>query len=91
MSYKQAWDAVGAMNNLAERPLVQPQVGGRQGGGTQVTEDGRRLFTVYAAAEKEYRHFLARLCAGIQDFDHFRKLLGAMTMKVPHAILAVDD
>ena len=82
MSYKQAWDAVDAMNNLAERPLVQRQVGGRHGGGTEVTDEGRRLIAVYAAAEKEHKRFLARLRAGIQDFDHFHKLLGAMTMKV---------
>ena len=32
LSYKAAWDAVDAMNNLAEAPLVERSVGGRHGG-----------------------------------------------------------
>ena len=33
MSYKAAWDAVEAMNNLADRALVERAVGGKGGGG----------------------------------------------------------
>lgn len=82
MSYKHAWDAVDAMNNLAERPLVQRRAGGRQGGGTELTDQGRRLITIYEEAEREHQRFLARLRAGIQDFDHYHQLIGAMSMKV---------
>ena len=35
LSYKAAWDAVDAMNNLADRPLVERSTGGRAGGGLQ--------------------------------------------------------
>ncbi|MEZ5579956.1 MAG: LysR family transcriptional regulator [Candidatus Competibacteraceae bacterium] len=38
MSYKTAWDAVEAMNNLADRPLVVRATGGKGGGGTQLTD-----------------------------------------------------
>jgi molybdenum-dependent DNA-binding transcriptional regulator ModE len=31
LSYKAAWDAVDAMNNLAEAPLVERSVGGKHG------------------------------------------------------------
>lgn len=82
MSYKHAWDAVDAMNNLAERPLVQRQAGGRQGGGTELTDAGRRLIAIYEAAEQEHRRFLARLRTGIQDFDQYHRLIGALSMKV---------
>ena len=82
MSYKHAWDAVDAMNNLAEHPLVQRQAGGRQGGGTELTDHGRRLIAIYEEAEREHRRFLARLRAGIQDFDQYHRLIGAMSMKV---------
>ncbi|NVZ09573.1 TOBE domain-containing protein [Allochromatium humboldtianum] len=82
MSYKQAWDSVDAMNNLSPEPLVRRQVGGRHGGGTELTEEGRRLIAVYEAAEREHRRFLERLSAGIQDFDHFHALLGTLSMKV---------
>ncbi|MFO1410055.1 MAG: LysR family transcriptional regulator, partial [Steroidobacteraceae bacterium] len=37
LSYKAAWDAVEAMNNLAEQPLVSAAVGGARGGGSQLT------------------------------------------------------
>ncbi|MEY6434119.1 TOBE domain-containing protein [Thioalkalicoccus limnaeus] len=82
MSYKQAWDAVDAMNNLSERPLVRRRTGGRHGGGTELTDEGRRLIAVYEAAAQEHDRFLARLRDGIRDFDRFHNLIGALNMKV---------
>ncbi|MBK1716751.1 TOBE domain-containing protein [Thiocystis violacea] len=82
MSYKQAWDSVDAMNNLSARPLVRRQAGGRHGGGTELTDEGRRLILVYEAAEQEHRRFLERLSRSVQDFDHFQSLLGVLGMKV---------
>lgn len=82
MSYKQAWDAVDAMNNLSAQPLVRRQVGGRHGGGTELTDDGRRLIAVFEAAEQEHRRFLAGLSRRIKDFDRFHNLLGVLNMKV---------
>ncbi|WP_129559352.1 winged helix-turn-helix domain-containing protein, partial [Bordetella pertussis] len=38
MSYKGAWDAIDAMNNLAGEPLVLRSAGGRGGGGTRLTD-----------------------------------------------------
>src|SRR5512144_269203 len=35
VSYKTAWDAVDAMNNVAGSPLVSRSVGGRGGGGAR--------------------------------------------------------
>ena len=43
MTYKGAWDAVEAMNNLAGEPLVAAWQGGRGGGRAELTEAGRRL------------------------------------------------
>ena len=37
LSYKAAWDAIDAMNNLAEHPLVTRVTGGRHGGGSTLT------------------------------------------------------
>ncbi len=47
MTYKGAWDAVDALNNLSERPLVQVQHGGRGGGGAALTEFGKRLLAEF--------------------------------------------
>jgi molybdate transport system regulatory protein len=61
LSYKAAWDALAAMNNLAERPLVERQAGGRQGGGTRLTDAGRELVALYRAVQGEQQRALARL------------------------------
>lgn len=81
MSYKAAWDAVDAMNNLADAPLVRRSAGGRHGGGTQLTEDGRKLIEVYKAAEQEYQVFLRRLGQGVEDFEQFYPLMRRLAMK----------
>jgi len=61
LSYKGAWDAVNAINNLADRPLVDRNTGGAGGGGTQLTDRGRQLVRTYRAAEEEHARFLAQL------------------------------
>ncbi|GLQ91850.1 TOBE domain-containing protein [Dyella acidisoli] len=58
MSYKGAWDAIDAMNNLADEPLVTRAAGGKGGGGTHLTERGRRLIETFAALEKVHSRFL---------------------------------
>lgn len=67
LSYKAAWDAIDAMNNLAEQSLVERAVGGRNGGGTRVTEYGRRVITLYRAMEAEYQLALDRVTASLND------------------------
>ena len=42
ITYKAAWDAVDAMNNLAGQPLVVSQHGGKGGGGAHLTHAGIR-------------------------------------------------
>jgi molybdate transport system regulatory protein len=60
MSYKGAWDAIDAMNNLADDPLLMRTAGGKGGGGTRLTERGRRLVETFAALEDVHRRFLER-------------------------------
>lgn len=61
MSYKAAWDAIDAMNNLSEQALVERSTGGRQGGGTRLTDAGRRLIATFRALEHEQQGALAHL------------------------------
>jgi molybdate transport system regulatory protein len=61
LSYKAAWDALEAMNNLSPRPLVERSTGGRQGGGTRLTDAGRELIATYRAVEREQQVSLDRL------------------------------
>ncbi len=55
MSYKTAWDAVDAMNNLADRPLVVRATGGKGGGGTHLTDYGKQVIAGYRLMEAEHR------------------------------------
>lgn len=59
MSYKAAWDAVDAMNNLAGTPLVIRETGGKGGGGTRLTEDGRALVATFSLVEQAHQRFVA--------------------------------
>lgn len=68
MSYKAAWDAVDAMNNLAERPLVVSGTGGRHGGGSRLTDYGQRQIAVFEVLEDEYLRMLARVEAAGEAF-----------------------
>jgi len=86
LSYKAAWDAVDAMNNLAEAPLVERAVGGKHGGGTQLTEYGRRVIAMYRAVEQEYQQAIDRLAARLGDggetnVRQFQTLLRRMSMR----------
>ncbi|WP_374328294.1 TOBE domain-containing protein [Azonexus sp.] len=86
LSYKAAWDAVDAMNNLAEQPLVLRSTGGKHGGGTQLTDYGRKVIALYRALEAEYQAALDRLTASMNDgqasdFQQFSQLLKRMSMK----------
>jgi len=85
LSYKAAWDAVDSMNNLADQPLVIRSTGGRHGGGTLLTDYGRRVVALYRALEAEYQLALDRLTASMNDgqagdFKQFRQLLKRMSM-----------
>lgn len=81
MSYKAAWQAVDAMNNLADRPLVERTTGGRHGGGTSLTDAGRAMTAMFQQVEQEYHRFLARLSDGMADFDRFNQLMRRLSMK----------
>lgn len=70
LSYKGAWDAVEAMNNLSTEPLVERSTGGRHGGGAVLTAHGRRMVELYRAMEGECQLALARLLSrGMEGAD----------------------
>lgn len=81
MSYKTAWDAINAMNNLSENPLVICSTGGQDGGGTQLTPLGRQLIEIWRRMQVEYERFLLHVAAGIDNFDNVNQLLKAIAMK----------
>ncbi len=81
MSYKAAWQAVDAINNLSEQPVVLRQPGGRHGGGTSLTEYGRRIVAAYRRLEKERERVLAHLNRIMDDFDQYYRVIRRFDMK----------
>lgn len=61
MSYKGAWQAVDAMNQMAGEPLVIAQKGGAGGGHTELTESGNALLSSYLLFSEQMQHWLREL------------------------------
>jgi molybdate transport system regulatory protein len=81
LSYKAAWDQIEAMDRLAGEPLVQRSLGGRGGGSSRLTEQGRRLVERYAQIDAAHRRFLGLLNEGAFDLAQEFSLLKVFTMK----------
>lgn len=81
MSYKAAWQAVEAMNNMSEQPVVERQAGGQHGGGTSLTTYGRRVVGAYRRLEKEREKVLAALGQIMDDFEQYYQIVRRFDMK----------
>ena len=65
LSYKAAWDAVQALNNLFEAPLVSARAGGAQGGAAELTPSGRAVVAAFRRVEADLADVVARLEQGL--------------------------
>ena len=81
VSYKAAWDAVDAINNVSPKPLVETATGGRGGGGARLTDEGRRLIAAYRTIAAEYRRFLDGINAAMGDSGAALDLLRRLAMR----------
>lgn len=81
ISYKGAWDALNAMNELAGQPLVERVTGGRGGGSTRLTPHGLRLVERYEQIEAVHQRFLRLLSHGAMNLDEEFSLLKGLNMK----------
>lgn len=57
-AYRRAWLLVDGMNRTWPKPLVHKAVGGRRGGGTQITELGRHVLRTYRDLQLQLEHLL---------------------------------
>ncbi len=80
-SYKTAWDAVQAINNLLPRPAFVTRTGGKRGGGAEVTEEGRKLIAAFHRLEEKLGRISSAIAAeGLDNFDDL--LLWGLAVKV---------
>ena len=81
MSYKGAWDAVEAMNNLAGELLVLRSTGGKGGGGATLTPRAERLITSFRSIESAHRLFVEHLASLDEDATNDIHFLRHLTMR----------
>jgi molybdate transport system regulatory protein len=80
-SYKTAWDAVQAINNLLPRPAFVTRTGGKRGGGAEVTEEGRKLIAAFRKLEEKLGRISSAIAAeGLDNFDDL--LLWGLSVKI---------
>ncbi|WP_085812306.1 TOBE domain-containing protein [Geoanaerobacter pelophilus] len=82
ISYKNAWDLVNMINNLADQPLVERVTGGKGGGGTTLTGYGKEVVRQYGVLQEEHRKFLENLEGRLGDTQSLYQLLRRISMKV---------
>lgn len=80
--YKTAWDAVDAMNNVAVRPLVERSAGGRGGGGSVLTGEGKETIRLYRALQEEHQKFVDRLEELLGNVGRFYSMIRRVAMRV---------
>ncbi len=59
--YTTAWSTIKSINDMAEQPLVRRLTGGKGGGGTSLTAEGKKIVTQFRIVQEERRRFIERL------------------------------
>jgi len=58
MSYKKAWSLLDMMNKRSEFPITSATIGGKGGGGVQLTAYGKRLIHTFETINENCWNFL---------------------------------
>ena len=82
ISYKTAWHLVNMMNNLSEKPLVERMTGGKGGGGTILTREGRKTIEQFRIVQEEHRKFLQNLEGRLGNTNTLYQFLKNISMKI---------
>jgi molybdate transport system regulatory protein len=81
LSYKAAWDAVDAINNLAEKPVLIRALGAHHGGGSYLTAHGGEFVRLYRLLESGYQRLMTQMQGQVGDFEQLNELLKTISMK----------
>ncbi|TLN13372.1 LysR family transcriptional regulator, partial [bacterium] len=82
ISYKTAWDTMDAINNLSDKPLFIRMAGGKSGGGTRLTDEGREIINKYRVIREEHEKFLANITKRVGSAQELYKFIKRISMKV---------
>ncbi|OZG69792.1 molybdenum-dependent transcriptional regulator [Hahella sp. CCB-MM4] len=81
ISYKTAWDRIDAMNNMSAQPLVVRSTGGAHGGGTSLTEFGKKIVEGFQALQKEHEEFVQRLGRKLHSINDIASFMRSGSVK----------
>ncbi|PNG24312.1 TOBE domain-containing protein [Methylocella silvestris] len=85
-SYKTAWDAVNAINNLLPRQAFITHTGGPKGGGVEVTPEGRRLLSTFRRLEAKLGQISSAIATEGLETDDFSFLMLTMKLSARNAL-----
>jgi len=80
ISYRTAWRAVDAVNNLAGEELVDRSKGGAGGGGARLTASGRRLLQTYRVLRDRQQAFLRQVAASGEAHEDAMTMLARLAL-----------
>lgn len=58
ISYKKAWQLLDSVNKSSEKPIIVTSIGGKGGGGAELTAYGKSLVTAFEEINKNCWRFL---------------------------------
>ncbi|KJD33903.1 molybdenum transporter [Tamlana nanhaiensis] len=67
ISYKKAWDLIDSVNKSAKKPVTINSIGGKGGGGAQLTEYGKSLIKAFDTINKNCWDFLDKELTKIES------------------------
>lgn len=82
ISYKTAWQLVNTINNLSEKAIVERTAGGKDGGGTRLTREGKKILRQYRVIEEEHKNFLENLETRLGSPEKLYQFLKRISLKV---------
>jgi len=60
MSYKKALEIINRLNHNSAKPFVETQAGGKQGGGSVISPEAKKLILYYSSLRKKFTAFLEK-------------------------------
>ncbi|PZQ51257.1 MAG: molybdenum-dependent transcriptional regulator [Rhodovulum sulfidophilum] len=75
VSYRAAWDAIRAMNNLVGHPLVAGEIGGKGGGGASLTPEGIALVESFRRLQAEMARAFKDIAPALAGVDPAARLM----------------
>lgn len=82
IQYRSAWQKLDQINNLLPYPLVVKRTGGSGGGGSVLTEEGKKLLQRIKMLQKEFTRFMQLFADNPQDALDTLKTLRRIEMKL---------